>query len=79
MPSEAQLCRVHFQHLSAETVGLQVASQTVILSSQCIVLVHKRLMRSPEGRTGKQAHQLDELAYLAEKKHIYTCLVLRLD
>ena len=79
MPSEAQLCRVHFQHLSAETVGLQVASQTVILSSQCLFLVHKKLMGSPEGRTGKQAHQLDELAYLAEKKHIYTCLVLRLD
>jgi len=26
--SEAQLCQVRFQHLSAATVGLQVASQT---------------------------------------------------
>ena len=34
MPIEAQLCQVRFQHLSAATVGLQVASQTVTYGSQ---------------------------------------------
>ena len=32
--SGAQLCQVHFQHLSAATVGLQVASQTVTWGSK---------------------------------------------